>query len=141
MSPLTPLFDIGGYRYMSIEYQVEVQEDYVCLRCKGAYDLKSAKEVFNQAYRITAQQQLNAVLIDVREIAGNPPSTMERFDLGVLIGEHRDSGICLALVGTEPILDPRRFGETVALNRGGWGKGFTDIDEAIVWLKASISKQ
>ena len=113
----------------------------MCLRCSGAYDLESAKEMFNQAYRITAQQRFNAVLVDAREVAGSTPSTMERFELGVFVAEHRASGICLALVGTEPILDPRRFGETVALNRGGWGKGFTDFDEAVVWLKASISKQ
>ena len=126
---------------MSIEYQVEVREDYVCFRCSGAYDQKSATELFNQAYRITGQQRLNAVLVDAREIAGNPPSTMERFELGVLLSEHRDSGICLALVAKEPILDPRRFGETVALNRGAWGKGFTDFDEAVIWLKSSIRKQ
>ena len=125
---------------MSIEYHVDVREDYVCLRCFGVFEQRSALEIFNRAFQITAQKELNAVVIDAREVTGNPPSTMERYEIGDFVAELRANGICLALVAREPILDPRRFAETVALNRGAWVKGFTDFDEAIVWLKASISK-
>lgn len=34
----------------------------------------------------------------------------------------------------EPVLDPNRFGETVAVNRGMLVKAFDNLEEAIVWL-------
>ena len=48
--------------------------------------------------------------------------------------EHK-SIVAIAVVGNEPLMDPKRLGELVALNRGGRGKGFTDYDEAINWLE------
>ena len=43
--------------------------------------------------------------------------------------------IYIAVVGDEPMIDSRRFGETVAVNRGAFGKVFTDFSEAKAWLK------
>ena len=72
------------------------------------------------------------------ELYGKPPTTLERFNLGEYVAE-----ICLqfvrpvriALAAEIPIVDPERFGETVARNRGTNGKVFTDLEEAKAWLK------
>ncbi|HSM73311.1 MAG TPA: hypothetical protein VK852_01675, partial [Desulfobacterales bacterium] len=34
----------------------------------------------------------------------------------------------------EPVLDPRRFGETVAVNRGMWVRSFDNVEDALEWL-------
>jgi hypothetical protein len=40
----------------------------------------------------------------------------------------------VAYVGDEPLIDPARFGETVAVNRGALIKVTTDLNEAFAWL-------
>jgi hypothetical protein len=42
----------------------------------------------------------------------------------------------LAVLGNEPIIDPNRFGEIVATNRGANVKVFTDDPMALEWLLA-----
>lgn len=69
---------------------------------------------------------------------------MERFKLGdafSTIQRKYNPPICFAVVGDEPIIDPERFGETVAVNRGVLGKVFTDIDEAVAWVEERVEKK
>ncbi len=40
-----------------------------------------------------------------------------------------------AYVLIEPVLDPQRFGETVAVNRGMITKAFDNLEDALVWIK------
>lgn len=47
------------------------------------------------------------------------------------------SGIRLAYVGKVPVIDPSRFGETVAGNRGVDVKVFDSVDDALRWLEIS----
>jgi hypothetical protein len=49
-------------------------------------------------------------------VAGNPP-------------------LRLAVLGSEEIIDPQRFGESVARNRGMESKVTTDPAEAAAWLE------
>jgi len=41
-----------------------------------------------------------------------------------------------AYVLSEAVIDPERFGETVARNRGMPVKVFTDLDAALSWLRS-----
>jgi hypothetical protein len=41
----------------------------------------------------------------------------------------------LAFLGKEPIVDPARFGEVVARNRGVNARAFTNEVEARAWLR------
>jgi hypothetical protein len=40
-----------------------------------------------------------------------------------------------AYVLQEPVLDPKRFAETVAVNRGMWAKAFDNLEDALGWLR------
>jgi len=78
-----------------------------------------------------------SVLIDLRAVKGTPPDIYERFILGVetvKIQRKNKTIVTIVIVGNEPMIDPERFGETVALNRGGIGKVFINIEEAESWL-------
>ena len=67
------------------------------------------------------------------------PLTIERFLYGEFVAEAvKKLGVeaipVFAYVLHEPVLDPMRFGETVALNRGMNLKVFDDYDSALEWL-------
>jgi len=48
--------------------------------------------------------------------------------------------IRMAIVGSEPYIDPDRFGETVATNRGGDVGVFTSMTDALAWLDVKDPK-
>ena len=81
------------------------------------------------------------MLIDGRTLVGNP-EVIERFFYGHFAAEmvmsYRDRGISagtpFAYVLIEPVLDSKRFGETVAVNRLMNVKAFEDPEEALEWL-------
>lgn len=89
-----------------------------------------------------ARNKVGKVLFDGRGLAGNP-GTMERFYYGEFAAKavakltaHGVSGTPqFAYVLKVPVRDPRRFGETVAVNRGMCVKTFENLDEGLGWLR------
>jgi hypothetical protein len=118
---------------VSIKIQVEHKGAYVLLHCRGTFTLESALEVFERALESAEREGVGAVLVDAREVGGGPPSTTDRYELGKYIAEH-GGGTRVAVVGSELLIDPARFGELVAVNRGAAGKAFTELTDAVAWL-------
>jgi hypothetical protein len=111
----------------------------------GAFSLPEGESSFLQVLKATARHQCGKVLIDGRQVKGDP-TTIQRFLYGSFAAE--SVATCtrtgkfartpqFAYVLHEPVLDPERFGETVALNRGMWIKAFDNLDEARAWLSAA----
>ena len=125
---------------MNIDYQAEVRENHVYIHCQGIYNERDLMLLFDEVLQIPGRNDREVVLVDVREISGDHPTTMERYKLGVFISEHNYLGICIVVVGKEPYVDPGRFGETVALNRGARGKVFIDMEAALAWIDSYIQK-
>lgn len=124
---------------MSITYTIEEgNPSFIRLICRGTYAQDALLTVFEQSIDVAVRKQRSAVLIDVRDVTGTPPGTFERYQLGVgsaRIQRQKRPLVAAAMVGHEPMIDPRRLGEIVFRNRGGVGKVFTDIEEAIAWLE------
>jgi RimJ/RimL family protein N-acetyltransferase len=76
------------------------------------------------------------LLVDTtRLVSTTPGTTFERLRLGESgAAGAAASGIRIAFIGSEPFLDPERFGETVAVNRGLNVRVFTDEVAALTWL-------
>lgn len=124
---------------MSINFAMRVHGTYVELECAGIYTLESSLEIFEQAFEIAAREGRGAVLVDVRLLAGSPPTFGERYDQGVHVAKLQSaqaSRIRLALLGQEPMVHPERVGEIVAASRGALVRVFTDKDAAIAWVSA-----
>jgi hypothetical protein len=81
------------------------------------------------------------VLFDGRKLTGKP-ETIERFYYGEFaaqtVANFAERGVSratqFAYVLREPVLDPKRFGETVAVNRGMFVKAFDSLEDALGWL-------
>ncbi len=122
---------------MSIEFQAELKSQYAQLSCHGDFEKQALLDLLDEALDYAAQNGVTAVLVAIRNVEGMP-STAERFEMGEAFAEiqlGKETIIAVAIVGREPLIDPERFGETVALNRCAVGKVFTDMIEAVNWLE------
>ncbi len=124
---------------VSIAFEFRVHADHVELECTGTYTFESTLEVYSRAFEIATREGRSAVLVDSRQVTGAPPTLMDRFQLGVHIAElQAGPGLRtrFALVGHEPMIHPQRFGEVIAKSRGAIARVFTDLDEALAWIKS-----
>ena len=125
---------------MSIDLQTENKDVYLEVCCHGVYHKDALLDAVDRALCIGANDGAETVVLDVCNIhiEGRPPDMLERYYLGEMVAkiQRRHARLVfLAVVGNEPLIDPGRFGETVALNRGAYAKVFDEMEEAIEWIK------
>lgn len=122
---------------MSIEFEAGLRSQHAYLTCRGTYNKQELLDMFDQALEYAAQNGRQAVLVDITDVEG-APDTQERFEIGAEFAESqlsKETIVAIAVTGKEPLIDPERFAETVALNRCAVCKVFTDIDDATSWLE------
>ena len=103
--------------------------------------MEKAKTQFLEVLEAIANYNLKNVLYNGQELTGSL-DTWERFEYGAFLAAavaesvHRDPSVAprFAYVLKEPVLDPERFAETVAVNRGVHGKAFDNLKDAFEWL-------
>src|SRR4051812_43955662 len=106
------------------------------------FSLEEAQRTFLEMMEAVALHRTKRVLFDGRTITGQP-QTMERFYYGEFaaqtLARYEERGVSLATpfayVLTEPVLDPYKFGETVAVNRCMSVRAFDNLKEALAWLQ------
>lgn len=123
---------------MSITIELQIENDYVNLHCTGHCSLAALKEVFTHAVDAALEHKKSKVLVEGNEVTGHL-STLERYKIAEFLAQEinqraRGKIRKLAVCAQEPLLDPQRFGETVAMNRGVNAKATTDLNEATRWL-------
>ena len=119
---------------------LEVEDDIFNAVCIGAFELDLARQQFIELLDEAIRNGASKVLIDGRQMTGTP-TEFERFLYGsfaawatVDVMTQHKVWLKFAYVIHEPLRDPERFGETVAVNRGMDVKTFEDINEAVEWL-------
>jgi hypothetical protein len=126
---------------MSMLLQIHPESGLLNVVATGKFSLEEAKRTFLQMVQAIALHKSKKVLFDGRQLTGNP-KTIERFYYGKFAAQtvlaSVEQGVSAALpfayVLREPVLDPERFGETVAVNRGMNVKAFHSPEEALQWL-------
>jgi hypothetical protein len=138
MSDQIPLWRRG----MSLQMQAE--PGLLRAVVTGEFSPDEAERTFVDMLETAARRKLDKVLLDGREVRGEP-DVLQRFLYGEFVAltvarhviarglTHKPQ---FAYVLLEPVLDPQRFAETVAVHRGMWVKAFDDIEEARAWLEA-----
>jgi len=130
---------------MSILQEMRFESGVLNVVARGEFSLEEAKRAFLETLGAVVQYRAEKVLFDGRNLKGKPEH-LERFYYGEfvanqtmkLVNEH--SVPCVprfAYVMHEPLRDPERFGETVAVNRGMVVKAFETSEEAFEWLSQS----
>jgi hypothetical protein len=133
---------------MSILVDINPDCGFLKVYATGEFSLKEAKRTFLEVLDAVALHKSKKVLLDGREIKGKP-ETIERFyysDFAAqAVIDYRERGVSpvtqFAYVLRKPVLDPDRFGETVAVNRGMKAKAFENLEEAHQWLGVSPARR
>jgi hypothetical protein len=126
---------------MSIDLQISSESGCLRVKATGKFSLAEAKRTFLSVVKAVEEHRLGKVLFDGRGLEGKP-ETIERFFYGAFaareVAEYAVRNRCaspeFAYVLHVPMLDPYRFGETVAVNRGMRVKAFSDLEGARAWL-------
>lgn len=122
------------------QYTTSVNSDqhYLLVTIEGWYSLSNALAFFKYALDQTLIHEKRSLLIDVNKLEGTIPLTDRFIFSETLSGYFIQKAVGkinrVAVVGKEPIVDPERFGETVARNRGLNVYVFTDSQQAVQWL-------
>ena len=127
---------------MGIVIRTHPEPGLLRVHATGEFSLEGAESAFIEMLDVIAKHQTEKILLDGREVTGNP-ETIHRFLYGAFaasavlnyIAAHRiPRAVQFAYVLQEPVLDPQRFGEMVAANRGMWIKVFDNLEDAVSWL-------
>jgi hypothetical protein len=125
---------------MGIRQQMLFESGLLKVEANGDFSLEEATRAFVEMLKAVAQYQAENVLLDGRNVKGNPRE-YERFLYGELAAQGTREFVReyryvprFAYVLHEPLGDPDRYGETVAVNRGMTVKVFETPEEALKWL-------
>jgi hypothetical protein len=112
--------------------------DWLEVRCAGEGNAAWLMGLFREVGEHVSREPAAAVVIDLRGVTALSMTTTERYRVGEVVALHWP-GVPAAVVANAPLVDPERFAEMVARNRGVDGRVFTNMDEARAWLKERIA--
>ena len=126
---------------MDLTISIDTDRKLLCASYSGQFSLREAEITFHDILNALVESELKKVLVDGRELIGDP-EPLERFFYGKYVADAVAQTINrakievpqFAYVLAEPMLDPNRFGETVAVNRGMRVKAFNNMAQAEWWL-------
>jgi len=127
---------------MSMKLEICPEPGFLRVGATGEFSSEEARRTFLEMLEAVALHKVRKVLFDGRALAGEP-MTMERFYYGefaarAVAESFRRGDVSrstqFGYVLKEPVLDPERFGESVAVNRGMFVKAFDNLPDALGWL-------
>lgn len=109
-------------------------------RVAGELDLPRAMRLYQELIQRWRADETPGILIDCRPLVGSL-TDLQRYEVGVQVaGSYaalREAGGALpriAMLALPPLIEPRRFIQTVASNRGARLRAFESVAEAAEWL-------
>lgn len=126
---------------MGLLIGIEAKLDYLHVTARGSFELKQAQQLFQRVVDSCIGYQLPKVLVDCNGVKGTT-GTLDKFSFSIfgadrmlqVLASGQLPAMRIAFVGNIKELDPGRFGETVALNRGAAVKESDTFEEAFEWL-------
>jgi len=127
---------------MGMANDIHVRPAGLFVHAAGEFSLDDAKRRFLEVVQYVEEHQIEKILFDGREVTGDP-TVIERFYYGEFVAhavqrlkeaDGYDKDPVFAYLLHEPVADPGRFGETVAVNRGMNIKVHENVEDPIAWL-------
>ena len=138
-----------GQRNNTVEDGVGIQQNMhfesglLWVGAIGDFSLEDAEQAFLEMLEAVAQHKAEQILFDGRHVKGNPKD-IERFYYGEFAARETRRIVVehnivprFGYVLHEPLRDPARLGETVAVNRGMLIKVFAVPEDAFEWLTSA----
>jgi len=120
---------------MNVADDLHFAEGYAVYRPVGDVPLQVAAAGVTQAIELCHPHQVKRFLIDATALTGfASPSMVEQFEIAAQWAMAARGAIKIALVLRPDMIDPQRFGTTVARNRGLQFDTFASEAEALAWL-------
>lgn len=131
---------------VSTSMDIDIANDSGFLRAiaTGRFSIAEAERTFLEVIDAITSHNARKVLFDGRQITGKP-EVMERFYYSEFVAQAVTDCVyraklsfspVFAYVLRPPVLDPDRFGENVAVNRGMVVKTFDNTEDATAWLQS-----
>lgn len=131
---------------MTLKVEIQSRKHFLRATVFGVYSLRAAQDAYDEVVKAAVAHGHSRVLIDASAVTGTPTQD-ERYALGLFVAAEQrllaartpSLTIQVAVCGHRPLIDPDRFAETVAVNRGAKVKVSERLDEALAWLGVSAS--
>jgi hypothetical protein len=127
----------------SFKYSFTQKKNYLTINVSGYFSLSDAKKMYTEALEILFEENFSKLFFNVCKVKGKV-TTMDRYDLAEYAAVEAINfllkglpKITISFYGVEPIIDPERFGELVAKNRGLNVLVTTDKNEALQFLDSN----
>jgi len=112
----------------------ELKEDYAVYRPSGQTTVDEGVRKAAAVMSYCRAQKIRRLLFDTTHLDFPAPTTMERFNMGASFASATGGAVRVVVVAKAEMIDPQKFGLTVARNRGLWAEVFTSEDAAVKWL-------
>ena len=123
-----------------LKYSFVIKNNYLSVSVSGHFSLSDVKIMYADALECLLKNDLSILFFDAFKVKGKI-TTMNRYYFGEFAAleslKYMVKGlkkITVSICGEEPIIDPQRFGEIVARNRGLNLKVTTDKNESLQFL-------
>jgi hypothetical protein len=131
---------------MTLTVNLESRKHYLRATISGAYSLREAQDAYDETVKAAVASGHTRILIDASGVLGAPTQD-ERYMLGLFVAAEQrilaartpPVEVQVAVYGRQPLVDPNRFGETVAVNRGAKVKVSERLEEALAWLGVKVT--
>ena len=123
-----------------LRFDTEPRRGYLYVNATGTLELAAAQSALAEMFGIAARAHQSRILLDCSRVAG-PWGPDERYTVGSFIAaemERRASQFPerprLAIYAVAPLMDPNRYTQTVATNRGALVRSSDSLQELLSWL-------
>jgi hypothetical protein len=123
-----------------LHFETEPRRGYLYVTVTGQLDVAGAQAALAEMFGLAARAHLSRILLDCSRVAGEWGPD-ERYTVGSFIAaemERRASQFPqrprLAIYAVAPLMDPNRYTQTVATNRGALVRSSDSLQELLSWL-------
>ena len=123
-----------------LRFDIESRASYVHATLSGEFTLASARDVYRSILQAAARVGQPRILMDCTRITGEM-TIADRLAFGAYMAEQQPlvmgalpEGPQVAILAVPPIMDPGRFTQAVANNRGVRMRASESLQELLSWL-------
>ena len=126
---------------MTLRFETEHRVAYLHGTIDGEFELGAAKAALSGVMQAAAARREPRILIDCTRVRG-AMSAGDRMEVGTFMAEEQarlagqfPQAPRIAILAVPPIMDPGRFTQTVANNRGVRMRASESLQELLSWLE------